>query len=322
MRRTTMLGLCLAAVVAQGVLAPAPAPATLIEYGEFKETAREHAEFEAFANCPFGAAESMDCSWAKSTAKEEWPSQQLKEEFEAERGRKAPEVPSEFKTGNVTVLLKRAITLRGGIGIEEEGDTWFGAVGIETIQPVPQATIPLTKGVDTSLLSPSELNRYNYYVKVGKETKVTATVELAGPVSAVQVNVGNLLNEEGTAFSFPVKVKLNNPFFGSSCYVGSDSTPIVVDFTTGKSGEFQGKNGSTITTGRNGFILTVHTDTLVNNTFASPGVEGCGIEGGADAAINAALGLPSPSGHNVSVLNGTLKLATAEQAKEGLEGKI
>ena len=119
-----------------------------------------------------------------------------------------------------------------------------------------------------------------------------------------------------------MKLKLSNPFFGNNCYVGSNTSPIVVDLTTGKSGELEGKSGSKLTEDRNGFIVTVHTDTLVNNTFASPGVEGCGVEGGADAAINAALGLPSPEGANMTVLNGTLKLSTAESAKEGEEGKI
>ena len=291
-------------------------------YGTACETEREHAEFQAFANCPFGASPELDCSWAQSTYREQWPSKKAKEEFEAQRGRKPPEIPSEFKAGNINVLLKQAITLRGGIGFEEEKETWFGADGAETIQPVPQVAQPLTTDVDTALLSQTELNRYNYYVKVSKETKATATVELAGPSSAIQVNVNNLLGENGTAFAFPVKVKLNNPFFGDDCYVGSNTSPIVVDFTTGKSGELDGKNGSTLKGDRNGFLITVHTDTLVNNTFASPGVEGCGVEGGADEAINAALGLPSSEGHNMTVLNGTLKLSTAEAAKEGLEGKI
>ena len=136
------------------------------------------------------------------------------------------------------------------------------------------------------------------------------------------MNVSALLGEEGTAFSFPVKVKLSNPFFGNSCYVGSDASPIVVEFTTGTSGELKGKSGSSLTEDKNGFVVTIRTDTLVNNAFASPGVEGCGVEGGADEAIDSALGLPSPGGHNLSVLNGTLKIATAENAKEGLEGKI
>jgi len=311
------------AVLTVGAVAASSAIAMRHVYGTSRETEKEHAEFQAFANCPFGASAELDCSWARSSYREQWPSQTLKEEFEAEHGRKAQELPSEFKAGDVTVPFKLPITLLGGIGISEEGeDTWFGAEGAETIQAVAEPAAPLKDDVDAALLSPAELKRYIYYAKVSRETKVTATVELAGPSSAIHVNVDNLLFEEGTAYSFPVKLKLSNAFFGPDCYVGSNASPIVVEFTTGQSGELFGKSGSTLASDRNGYIITVLTDTLVNSTFASPGVEGCGVEGGADAAINAELGLPSPSGQNVAILNGTLKLATAENAKEGLEGNI
>ena len=325
--RWRLLGVSMAGAFAlAAATGAAPAAASSChghEYGEACETEREHAEFEGFANCPFGASEELDCSWAKSSYTESWPSAKVKEEWELERGRTPPGLTSEIKAGNVTVLLKQAITLRGGIGFNEEGEeTWFGAVGVETIQPVAEAATPLSKDVDTALLSSSELNRYNYYIKVAKEVRVTATVELAGPASAIQVSATNLLEESGPAFTFPVKLKLSNPFLGPECYVGSNASPISVAFTTGTSGTLQGKNGSKIKGDRNGYILTVPTDTLVNNTFASPGVEGCGVEGGADAAVDAVLGLPSPSGQNIAVLNGTLKLSTAEDAKLGLEEKI
>ena len=222
------------------------------------------------------------------------------------------------------VLFKAPITLRGAIGfrgLNGEEEEWLGAEGGPTIEPVAEQGPALTKDVNTSLLSPSELNRCNYYTKVAKETKTTATVELAGPADSIKVSVGALLSEEGTAFEFPVKVHLSNPFVGPNCYVGSNEHPIVVPFTTGTSGELRGKNGSRIKQDKNEFILDVLTDTLVNGTFASPGVEGCGVEGGADEAIDSALALPSASG-NIAVLNGTLKLATGENAKKGLAGEI
>jgi len=322
MRSIKLLGPCLLTMLALGASAASPALATLVQYGEDKETEKEHAEFLAFANCPFGAGAELDCSWAQTSYTEQWPSKKIREAYEAEHGKPA-ELLSQLTAGKVTVPLKLSIILRGGIAFENEGEErWVGAQGAETIQAVPQAAQPLNKDVDTALLSPAELNRYNYYVKISKETKVTAAVELAGPASAIQVNVGHLLEEQGTAFAFPVKLKLSNPFVGPDCYAGSDANPIVVELTTGASGALHGKNGSGLRGDRHGFILTLTTNTLVNNTFASPGVEGCGIEGGADAAIDSALGLPSASGQNRTVLNGTLKLATGENAKEGLEGKI
>ncbi len=186
--------------------------------------------------------------------------------------------------------------------------------GSPTIQPVAQAGPGLQKAVDKAELSPAERNRFNYYVKVAKEGKTTATIELAGPATAIHLNLANLLTEEGTAFSFPVKVKLGNGFFGNNCYVGNDEHPIVVNFTTGTAGELKGKTGALVVNAAS--IITTWGDTLVASGFASPGVEGCGVEGGADKAIDAALGLPSTN--NMSVLNGVLKLTGRENAEEHL----
>ncbi len=191
----------------------------------------------------------------------------------------------------------------------------IAAVGAETIQAVAQAGPSLKSTVDTSKLSESELDRYNYYTKVAKETKTKETIEMAGPVSNLTVNLGNLLNEEGTAFQFPVKVKLSNGFVGNECYVGSDESPIIVDMTTGPSGELKGKAG-VFTFNGEGTMLTLWGDTLVDSGFEVPAVHGCGIEGGADEALDSALGLPSSN--NTAVLNGVLKQAGSEPAEEHL----
>ena len=42
-----------------------------------------------------------------------------------------------------------------------------------------------------------------------------------------------LLTGEGTALRLPLKVHLENPFLGSSCYVGSSSSPIIWNLTDG-----------------------------------------------------------------------------------------
>jgi hypothetical protein len=69
-RRTATL-LAPLAVLALGLGASAPNAAAKAckgtVYGEFCETAREHAEFEAFTACPFGAAPDLVCSEAQST---------------------------------------------------------------------------------------------------------------------------------------------------------------------------------------------------------------------------------------------------------------
>ena len=45
----------------------------------------------------------------------------------------------------------------------------------------------------------------------------------------------------------------------------------------------------------------------------------CGKEGGANAAIDAKVGLPSPAGHNTVVLEGELSQAGAARIEEHLK---
>jgi hypothetical protein len=73
-----------------------------------------------------------------------------------------------------------------------------------------------------------------------------------------------------------------------------------------------------------GNILDISGTKLVNNTFASPGVQGCGKvistesgpPWGANAAMNSALGLPSPSGSNTTELIGNLAQAGSHAVEE------
>ncbi len=282
---------------------------------------KEKAEWRSFENCPFGehaagGGEVQGCQWAQSAYKEKWQSNKQKAEWEEKNG-PTPNQLSHFTAGNVNVALKLPITLRTGFAENEESGELeiVAAKGADTIQPVAQAGPPLKTTVDTSKLSESELDRYNYYTKVAKETKTKETIEMAGPVSNLTVNLGNLLNETGVAFQFPVKVKLSNGFYGNECYVGSEEDPIIVDMTTGSSGELKGKAGAFTFNGE-GTMLTLWGDTLVASGFEVPAVNGCGTAGGADEALDSALGLPSSS--NTAVLNGVLKQAGSEPAEEHL----
>lgn len=323
-----MLGLCLTSVLAVSAVTAGQALAKekcteyKNQYGEVScETTKEHSNWQTFANCPIAHEGVETCIGGESFYRETWKTKQQQEEYEEQHG-PTRGLLSHFTTGNVTVPLKASITLRGGLEeVPETGRfTWIAASGAATIEPVAQKAIPLTKGVNKALLSPGELERYDYYVYYAKQTKTFATVELAGPAEQIQIAIGNQLAEEGTAFVFPVKVKLTNPFLGETCYVGSNSSPIDVPFTTGQSGELHGKLGK-IEFPNSGDILTLWGETLVSSEFSSPGVEGCGVEGGADAAVDSALGLPSPSG-NTSVLNGVLKLTGRETLEEVYRGEV
>jgi hypothetical protein len=334
-RQLKILGVSLIAAFAMAAVASSPAVAATeckkgqVLYGETCETVQEHANYQSFANCPLHTPpineeyeELPACVGGESFYKETWQSKTQKEEWETNHGKATQGLLSHFTAGKVTVALKNSITLRGGF--EQNKNTeelvWIGARGAATIQPVAQPTIPLTKGVNTALLSQSELERYYYYVKHAKDIKTTATVELAGPAEQIVLSLANQLSEEGVAFVFPVKVKLSNSFLGDSCYVGSDASPIKVPFTTGQDGELHGKAGQFVGESNNS-IIAIWGDTLVSSSFSTPGVEGCGVEGGADEAVDSALGLPSATG-NTAVLNGVLKISGAETVEKALKGEI
>ena len=57
---------------------------------------------------------------------------------------------------------------------------------------------------------------------------VLATAQLAGAPSSLVFRLGI-----PTTISLPVKVKLDNPILGSSCYIGSNSNPAHINLTTG-----------------------------------------------------------------------------------------
>ncbi|MGA8362981.1 MAG: hypothetical protein WB709_00500, partial [Solirubrobacteraceae bacterium] len=141
--------------------------------------------------------------------------------------------------------------------------------------------------------------------------------------SSIGLNEENLLTATGTALSLPVKVKLDNPLLGESCFIGSNAHPISLSLTTGttsppKPNEPIKGNVGTLESAGEGAILIVSKNSLVNNSFAAPEAEGCGgiFAFLIDALVDGKLGLPSASGHNTAILNGTLYQSGAEAVRE------
>jgi hypothetical protein len=239
-------------------------------------------------------------------------------------GKTGPE--SFFQAGKVTVHFVTPIKLQIGLKENEETGTLkvIGAEQGHTVTKVNEPAPPLTEDINAELLPEAEKARYEAYLAAGKSTNTTATIELAKPAEDMTINIGALLSEnKETALGFPVMVHLNNPFFGKYCYVGSTQNPINVAFITGETEPpppntpIHGALGEIKVIGE-GNILQILGDRLVNNSFASPGVQGCGKNGGADAAMNSALGLPSPAGTNSTELVGELDAASAEAVREHL----
>ncbi len=131
---------------------------------------------------------------------------------------------------------------------------------------------------------------------------VTATAEAAGAPSDFNPFGGERLTEP--IVTLPVKIHLQNPLLGSSCYIGSDAEPIVLHPETTALGELQhlvlDPNGYKVT------FLTITGATQGDSKFAVPGTSGCGgalLSPVLDAAINLKEGLPSAAGKNDLVLD-------------------
>jgi hypothetical protein len=234
---------------------------------------------------------------------------------------------AQTKSGEVTlnkqnVPIKNTITLQGGIirNEETEAETFVAALNGETLSKTPQ---PVPGGL-LALVRCNEIS--NYFERVACElifengiTGVNATTELARPASEIGINKNNLINQEGVALSLPVKVRLENPFLGNSCYIGSNTHPIIWNLTTGttsppapntpikgKVGEIEFKDEFTFT--------RITGNSSVDNAYAAPEATGCGgiFSFLIDPIIDGKLGLPSPAGHNTTILNNTISEATGE----------
>jgi len=190
--------------------------------------------------------------------------------------------------------------------------------GAATLTPVAQ---PVPGGL-ANIINCKAIS--NIFVRVACELAlenpldgVNATLELAKPASEIEISEFNVSAEEGVALKLPVKVRLENPFLGSSCYVGSSSKPIIWPLTTGEttpnlpnktifgsSGKAELKEGA--------LIAQLNGNELVENNWSAPEATGCGgvLSFLVDPVINGILGLPAKSGENTAILKNTIDIAT------------
>jgi hypothetical protein len=254
--------------------------------------------FSVFADCPLSTAEA--CVYAKTET-------------------------GEFTVGSKTVPIEKAITLQGGFNENSEtgAETFVGASNGVTLSKTPQ-NVP---GGLSGLVNCKAIS--NFLERISCElvfenglTGVSATTELAAPASSIGINLRNILFSSGVALTLPLKVHLENPFLGSSCYVGSNSAPIVIELTTGTTSPpapnkpISGKPGE-VSFIENEEILKVSKNSLVNNSFAAPAANGCGgiFSFLIDPIIDSTMGLPAAAGHNTAILNGTLEETSSESVK-------
>ena len=203
----------------------------------------------------------------------------------------------EFKLDLKTTKIEHPVVLQGGLASEAFGDQpLIAPTSGEALSKAAQEVPGGLTGLSEAIGGP-----------------VTATAELAGPASGVLINKGNLLSLSGTAVTLPIKVKLDNELLGPSCYIGSDSEPIVLHLTTGTTSPsfpnqpISGSRGTLEGAGK-GKIVKIKGNSLVDNNFAVPGANGCGSSPLLfDTLVDAGVGIPAPAGLNTAIMNGELE---------------
>jgi len=223
-----------------------------------------------------------------------------------------------FKLGTSTVPITSPVTLQGGVFFDNDTglSTWFNATnGGATLSSTP-LNVP---GGLLGLVNPGGffgILEQAFENAIRSANGVTATAELVGPVKFDYLAF--LTDSNAPTVTLPVRVHLENPFLGPSCYIGSSSNPVTMKLTVGTTSPPAGTapiTGSTgvFTASPDGLVATVVGNKLVDNTFSVPAASNCGYtlldKLLITAAVNLKEGLPSAAGNNVAILQGDTSLA-------------
>jgi len=256
-------------------------------------------EFAPFAYCPLGNAEVNFCLYNETTS-------------------------GSLTIGKKTTPIVNPQVLQGGLitNLETFESKFVGAEEGNTLTKSPQPVPGGLLGITAPTWWPTFLQElFNETINNGF-TGVNGTVELAKPASEIKVSILNMLFESGTAVQLPVKLHLENPFLGGSCYIGSSSSPITLKLTTGTTAPpapnkpISGHLG-TVTENEAHTLSTIAGNKQVDNSFSAPGANGCGglFSFLVDPFVNEIVGVPSAAGTNTAILEGKILLAQKEAVK-------
>jgi hypothetical protein len=257
--------------------------------------AKPKGPFEVFSQCP--TATATTCFYMSSTG-------------------------GELVLHKVTIPYTKTVIIQGGIkrNAETGAETFIGALNGETLSKTPQ-TLP---GGLTGLLTcreignPLEKRACEVEFENG-QTGVSVIAELAKPANEIGISKTNFFKEEGVALQLPVKIKLENPFLGSECYIGSAANPVVWPLTTGTTKPSPPNKPIKGTAGKveileGGKLEKAVGASLVENNFKAPAASGCGgiYSFLIDPILDEKIGLPAAAGTNTMILSGTVEFATAK----------
>jgi hypothetical protein len=239
----------------------------------------------------------------------------------------------EFAIGSLRVPVDRPIVLQGGAiptgGLNPNEYFVLPAANGESIS---QTELAVPGGLSSVIGCPSFRDGRDYGQSHRRDpcsrfwgwgaSRVSATVEsAAGPTNPPIQNLAALVEQKGTALTFPARIHLKNPLLGEGCYLGSETSPIELHLTDGTTSPpppnqpITGNPGIPASQIEEGYeALATSQSTLVDNSFSVPPAEGCGGELASivDPLVDRTLGLESPAGHNTLILTATNKIAEAE----------
>jgi hypothetical protein len=233
----------------------------------------------------------------------------------------------EIVLGTAKVALVNPVTLQGGSTKAVEGvSSLVGAANGMTLSKSPQPVPGGLAGLVPSAKAPPLVKALLKAFSASRLNQVNATLELARPANEVQLSEIHFAEEEGVGMRLPVRVHLENPLLGSSCYIGSSTTPITLEFTTGTTSPpppnlpIKGSSGEVALLDE-GRVLRLEGANLVDNAWSAPKASGCGgiLSPLVTPIINGRLGLPSAAGHNSAVLKSTISVATAVAVRKNDE---
>jgi hypothetical protein len=230
--------------------------------------------------------------------------------------------------GKKSVPIVNPVVLQGGVGVTNEETFFSKFYGATNGVTLSKAAQPVPGGL-SGLVNCKEIS--NFLVRIGCEsvfenglTGVNSTLELARPASEIKISEPNLAAQEEVALQLPVKVHLENPLLGSECYIGSSSSPLIWNLTTGSTtppagtAPIKGSSGK-LTLLEGGAVAHLENALLVDNAWSAPGASGCGgfgVELILNPIINASVGVPSAAGKNVAELKNDIYFAQSVVVNE------
>ncbi|MFJ6410035.1 hypothetical protein ACIQK9_31390 [Streptomyces hydrogenans] len=211
-----------------------------------------------------------------------------------------------IKLGNTTVPTGKTNLQIGVVQNADGTNTVVAPAGGALI--ADSATVP---GGLMGLMCPSDIPFITDICRQlsdAKLNKITATMESVGTPSAFDQIAGVLTDQP--IVTIPVRIRLQNPFLGDNCYIGTKTNPILLrprnlDAPSFGVVRFNGDGSAN----EEGDLsrLDLLGSTQYDDTFAVPGASGCGLGwfGLIDGAVNLKTGLPAASGKNKLTLNDT-----------------